>query len=222
MSHGKNRIMVRSAASLVMVISVGAGPLTSIAGAAAAPVAPAVQEASAPMENQFTDLVGAIRERIMLADMVAAAKFGTTSPIDDPVRERQVVDRVAVLAGEWGLDPVEVTNFFRLQIEASKYVQRGLFDLWTTDPSTLPAERPDLVSEVRPKLDQLTGRLLEQLKATAPLRSSTVECAAQLARAEAHAVVEYRLDQLHRAALLQATESLCRGNLGASSNTQWA
>ncbi|MFC7648042.1 chorismate mutase [Streptosporangium lutulentum] len=74
-------------------------------------------------------------QRILLADKVAAAKFGTDQPIDDPARERQVLDQVTSLSDRMGLNPAAGLRFFRDQIEAGKVVQRGLYARWTTRPS---------------------------------------------------------------------------------------
>ncbi|WP_414935532.1 chorismate mutase [Amycolatopsis sp. cmx-11-51] len=59
-------------------------------------------------------------QRVRIADKVAAAKFGTPSPIDDPVREQQILDSVAAKAPGLGLDSGGVVRFFRDQIEANK------------------------------------------------------------------------------------------------------
>src|SRR4051812_32113474 len=50
-------------------------------------------------------LVDRLVDRLEVADDVAAAKFGTDRPIDDPVRERQLLDQVRADAGELGLNP---------------------------------------------------------------------------------------------------------------------
>jgi len=101
---------------LTGLLSVGATPAT----AAPAPVL---------ARGGLTSLVDLATERILLADKVAAAKFGTTTPIEDPVREQQVLDKAAALAADAGMDPEETVDFFRAQIEMSKVVQQGLHDL---------------------------------------------------------------------------------------------
>ncbi|GAB3898425.1 hypothetical protein GCM10029964_082780 [Kibdelosporangium lantanae] len=78
--------------------------------------------ASAPSLWRLTDLAA---QRVRIADQVAAAKYGTPSPIDDPVREQQIYDSVAARAPGLGLDPQDAVRFFRAQIEANKLVQRG-------------------------------------------------------------------------------------------------
>jgi chorismate mutase len=76
---------------------------------------------------RLTDLAA---QRVRIADRVAAAKYGTPSPIDDPAREQQIYDSVAARAPQLGLAPADAVRFFRAQIEANKLVQRGLYARW--------------------------------------------------------------------------------------------
>ncbi|MDQ1029143.1 chorismate mutase [Streptomyces umbrinus] len=147
-------------------------------------------------------------ERLLLADKVAAAKYGTESPIDDPVRERQILDDVAARAAGLGLDPDSVTAVFRDQIEANKLVQRGLYARWDAHPDERPTERPDLAKEVRPALDLITTRLLASLRQTAPVRADA-SCGPRLYAAAALSAYEHRLDVLHLKGLGRALPSVC-------------
>ncbi|MFD9700760.1 chorismate mutase [Lentzea sp. NPDC059081] len=155
------------------------------------------------------ELTGLAVQRVQVADLVAAAKFGTTQPIDDPVREQQVLDTVRTKAVELAIDPENAARFFRAQIEANKLVQRGLYARWTEHPEEVPAHRPDLATEVRPVLDRLTTDILAELKDTAQLRRPTVRCEIQATVAERSAVVLNRLDRLHEDALAEAMRGVC-------------
>lgn len=172
-------------------------------------VAGAMPAAATSSGDGLTPVVGLAAERILLADKVAAAKFGTATPIEDPVREQQVLDQAAALAVEAGIDVPETVQFFRAQIEMSKVVQRGLFDLWTRHPELAPTERPDLATEVRPALDRITVEFIDQLAATEDLRGPTVRCKVSLVLAEAKTDHRYRLDRLHERALWGAIRPLC-------------
>ncbi|MYR55181.1 gamma subclass chorismate mutase AroQ, partial [Streptomyces sp. SID625] len=110
-------------------------------------------------------LTGLVIERIRVGDDVAAAKFGTGAPIEDPAREGRVLDQVRAQAAAAGLDPDAAVAFFRDQITASKITQRGLFARWTARPGEAPATRPDL-GPIRERLDRLTRALLDELKDT--------------------------------------------------------
>lgn len=146
-------------------------------------------------------------QRIMTANQVAAAKFGTHQPIDDPPREQQVLDSVAAASPGMGISLQESAQFFRDQIEANKVVQRGLYQRWTAYPKQRPTDRPDLTKQVRPDLDRLTTDILRQLQATTTVRHAGRQCVAQARQALAE---EARpLDQLHRDALTVALRSVC-------------
>jgi chorismate mutase len=149
-------------------------------------------------------------ERLLLADKVAAAKYGTDKPIDDPARERQILGDVAARAVGLGLDPDAVTAVFRDQIEANKLVQRGLYARWEAHPEERPAERPDLNTEVRPALDRITTELLTALKDTQAVRD-TRACEARLGVAAVRSAHAHRLDLLHLEGLGRALGSVCAG-----------
>ncbi|WP_207755678.1 gamma subclass chorismate mutase AroQ [Nonomuraea cypriaca] len=147
---------------------------------AGAPAAPAIDHRppvhAAIHQDGLARLTDLTVRRILLADQVAAAKYGTSRPIDDPARERQVLDSVATLSRSIGLAPKDGVDFFTAQIEAAKVVQRGLYAHWKAHPELRPSERPELATEVRPRLDLLTTRILRQLKATLGVREPTAAC----------------------------------------------
>ena len=140
----------------------------------------------------------------------AAAKYGTDKPIDDPVRERQILDDVAARAVGLGLDPAAVSAVFRDQIEANKLVQRGLYTRWDAHPEERPTERPDLNTEVRPALDRITTQLLTALKDTAAVRGAP-SCEARLGVAAVRSAYAHQLNPLHLAGLGRALLSVCAG-----------
>ena len=146
-------------------------------------------------------------QRIMTADQVAAAKFGTHQLIDDPPREQQVLDSVAAASPGMGISSQDSAQFFRDQIEANKVVQRGLYQRWRAYPKQRPTDRPDLNKQVRPELDRLTTDILRQLQATTAVRHASTQCIAQARQALAEAAKP--LDQLHRDALTVALRSVC-------------
>jgi chorismate mutase len=169
----------------------------------------AATAAHASWSDRLTPVVGLAAERILLADKVAAAKFGTATPIEDPVREQQVLDRAAALAAEAGIDVPDTVRFFRAQLEMSKIVQHGLYDRWTRHPELAPTERPDLVTEVRPQLDRITVEFIDQLAATEDLRGPTPRCEVSLVLAAVKTDHQYGLDRLHEGALRGAIRPLC-------------
>lgn len=195
------------------VALLGLGAMLLLGACAPQPTAPAPvpapnqQPGGAAVANPLSDLVALAAQRIGTGDVVAAAKFGTPMTIDDPIREKQELDAVAAESPGLGVDPAESTQFFRDQIEASKVVQRGLYQLWTAHPELRPTTKPDLTKTVRPELDALTTEIMRQLQVTTAARHSGAQCADQSEAAVADAAKP--LDQLHRGALTVATRSVC-------------
>lgn len=175
-----------------------------------APEASAVPSSPEPVAGPLGPLADLAVRRILLGDQVAAAKFGTGQPIDDPVRERQVLDAVAGQSAAMGLPPDVSVRFFQAQIEASKVVQRGLFRYWTAHPDKRPVRWPDLATEIRPQLDRITGQILEQLRATVPIRRPGVECDVLRLRAQIVTDIVNRLDKLHRDAFAVSLKPVCQ------------
>lgn len=160
-----------------------------------------------PVAGPLGGLTDLVIQRLRVGDQVAAAKFGTSTPIDDPVRERQELAQVRQDAVASGIDPEATVRFFQDQITASKVVQRGLFALWTARPDLVPATRPAL-STIRTELDVLTTGLLRQLVRVQDVRRGPA-CRLWLAEARASSEILERLDGLHRRALSVALASVC-------------
>lgn len=149
-------------------------------------------------------------ERLELADKVAAAKYGTGRPVDDPGRERKVLEEVADRAAGRGVDPRWATAVFRDQIEANKAVQRGLYARWDVHPEERPTIRPDLDRDVRPALDRITTELLDGLEGTREAGArGTATCGVGLAVGGARAAYVRHFDALHAGALVRAVRAVC-------------
>ncbi|MEQ0563654.1 chorismate mutase [Amycolatopsis sp. NEAU-NG30] len=178
--------------------------VTVTAVVAASLVSSVPASASSTSLWHLTDLAA---QRVAIADQVAAAKYGTPSPIDDPVREQAIYDSVAARAPQLGLDPAEAVRFFHAQIEANKLVQRGLYARWTAHPAEAPTTRPDL-GQIRPVIDRLNTDLLTELAATTSLREAR-SCPVRQLVAAGFADVVHRFDGLHAQALAEATSATC-------------
>ncbi|ELP67130.1 chorismate mutase [Streptomyces turgidiscabies] len=204
-------VLLAVCASAVLAVS-GAAPAVAqtstpvrVSSVALSPASPASSLTSLTSLTPLTDLFA---ERLLVADKVAAAKYGTDKPIDDPVREQQILDDVSARAVGLGLDPAAVAAVFRDQIEANKVVQRGLYRRWDAHPELRPTERPDLVKEVRPILDRITTELLDALKETQGVRAGGA-CEPRLWLAAGRSAFGYRLDGLHLEGLGRAVPSVC-------------
>ncbi|MEU1329629.1 chorismate mutase [Streptomyces sp. NPDC005865] len=183
-----------------------AAPAQSTRPAASAAATSASYAGSYARLRSLADLSA---QRLATADLVAAAKYGTDSPIDDPARERQVLEAVARQAEEAGADPEATVRIFRDQIEANKVVQRGLFRRWDADPSQAPKDRPDL-GEVREEINRINAELVRGI-ALSPEARTAPYCGGVLTVAAVRVRHEDRLDGLHSVALGRALRSVCAG-----------
>ncbi|GGU75658.1 chorismate mutase [Streptomyces albospinus] len=205
------------AGATAAVLFAGAGGAVAAPAAAPGGSAPAATvrtgapvAATAPAPYDRLRLLAALsEERLATADPVAAAKWGTGSPIDDPVRERQVLDAVAAQARQLGADPAATLRIFRDQIEASKLVQRGLHRRWAADPSQAPTTRPDL-AEVRKEINRINGELVRAIAASPQARSAPA-CVPWLAVSAVRVGRRHHLDVLHAAGLARSLRSVCGG-----------
>lgn len=100
-------------------------------------------------------------ERLALMEQVAAYKWNAQRPIDDPVREANVLKASMARARAAGLDPNVAKRFITAQMEAAKIVQRHFFAIWREAEPVDISEPPDLVTELRPKIGALSGALIE-------------------------------------------------------------
>ncbi len=101
------------------------------------------------------DLIG---ERLSLMRDVAAYKWFNDLPVEDPERERTVIDAAAADALRHQLRPEPAARFFAVQIEAAKDIQRYWLTRWKSDDG--PQSEPDLSGVLRPRLLALGNDIL--------------------------------------------------------------
>lgn len=174
----------------------------------AAPATAVRAEAVQGTRVTFDGLTELVIQRILVGDDVAASKYFSGKPVEDPVREQQIIESVRASAGQLGIDPDSTAAFFRAQIEASKVVQRGLLAYWAEHPEHAPTTGPDL-NVIREKLDALTTQLLTELVRVDGLRHRGLRCDISLLVSTATGAAHHHLDQLHRQALRTATATVC-------------
>jgi chorismate mutase len=186
---------------------------TLLTVAASAPVADIK-----PGGESLLALVDFAAQRVQIADAVAAAKWGTDASINDPVREKAVVDSAAIKSTHLAIDPAVSIEVFTDQIEANKAVQYALYSRWSAHSDQVPTTRSDL-GRIRPILDQITDGLLTQLKATQEVRAHR-RCAIQLATARHHVKQARAFDLIHDDALGRALVSVCHRAQFATDGTR--
>jgi chorismate mutase len=162
----------------------------------------------------LTNIVALVSQRLALAEPVARWKWAHHESITDTPREDALLASVDKRAQSAGVDPAFARLFFRDQIEASKDVQNALFDSWnhSSPPAGTP---PDLVHDLRPKLDDVTNKLVAALARVEPLRN-TPDCPVRLAESVSRWKHLTRYDASLNAPLSRALSHVCAaGGVGA-------
>jgi chorismate mutase len=137
-----------------------------VAGAGIAATPPA----RAPEDVVKVDaLLRLVQERLDVAPQVAQTKWNTKAPIEDLPREEQIIERVRGKAGEFGLDPQWVSEFFQAQIDASKAIQANRHKAWAAEKHPPFEKVADLGKDIRPILDRLEPALLAALAKARPV-----------------------------------------------------
>jgi chorismate mutase len=163
---------------------------------------------SADVPGPLFALVDAAAQRLQTADAVAASKWITKGPIEDPARERQVIETVRNAATARGVDPDYVQALFRDQIDATVGVEYARFSDWKLDPAEAPPTAPDL-SQSRGVIDGLNRAMVAEVAAQWDSLHSP-SCPGDVDAAEEAVVSTRGLDDLYRTALASATRSYCR------------
>ena len=166
-------------------------------------LATSVHAGPAPSPEVVQGLVNTLNERLNIGDLVALTKWDSGKPIQDSPREAQVIANARTLATEHQLDPEDVAQLIAAQMEANKLVQYGLLAQWQAASKAPDVPRPDL-NKIRPQLDELQNRLLQQYADFAPYRHDA-NCPVWLAKAR----IGLAHDALHELALTRATGELC-------------
>jgi chorismate mutase len=154
------------------------------------------------------DLIDAAAYRLSIADQVALTKWDSKKAVEDLPREKVVIDGAVKLAASRGLSTERATDVFADQIEANKLVQYQLLAQWERAGKAPADPRPDLIHDIRPKLDVLQSRLIDGLIRTSDLTTQS-DCPQAVATAVGAYVSSKRLDTLHAIALDRATARIC-------------
>lgn len=165
-------------------------------------------QAQADVPDPLFALVDAAAQRLQTADAVAASKWTTGGPIEDPAREQQVIDAVTAAAERHGVDEGYVSRAFRNQIDATVAIQYGRFSQWKLDPATAPTTAPNL-SESRTAIDGFNRTMVDEIAAQWDSLHSP-SCLGDLDAAKNAVVADRGLDDLYQRGLDFATTSYCQ------------
>ncbi|MBW4575056.1 MAG: gamma subclass chorismate mutase AroQ [Aphanothece sp. CMT-3BRIN-NPC111] len=145
-------------------------PLTSESKKEISPTEPLVCTAVASHQRQVDALLGLMQQRLLLMHDVARWKWNSQSPIEDSVREQELLNSLENQAVKFGLDRQTLRTFFQAQIDAGKLIQTADFQRWQAQGATKFADVPDLKLILRPALDRLSNQLLETLAKLSPIK----------------------------------------------------
>ena len=126
------------------------------------PVAP-------PEQAALKQLLIQIDQRLAVAPLVAKAKWNSGAPIDDPTREKLILDAVSTQAKEAGVNVQFAREFFQAQFDAGKLIQKNLLEQWRLAGQPHFTDAPDLGRDVRPVLDQLSPQIMATLRNVYPV-----------------------------------------------------
>ncbi|MFC5722848.1 chorismate mutase [Streptomyces gamaensis] len=158
-------------------------------------------------EQHVEALARLAAQRLATADQVAASKWISDKPIEDPEREKQVLDAMDAEAQRLGIDRATVERVFQDQMEANKYVQHQLHDYWREHSDQAPTTAPDL-STIREEINRINAGLLTAIQGAQPLLSAP-QCSGVREKAYRTTVHDLRLDALHAQGLRRALTGLC-------------
>lgn len=144
---------------------------------------PATTTVAASVSPATTALVDVLTRRLALAVDIARTKWNTKAPIEDLAREAQAIDAVGQAATVAGVDAATARRVLQAQIEAGKIVQRSLHEQWTVAGQPPFESVQDLVTGLRPQLDEITVQLVTALRSTGPLPVLSGEAGADAERA---------------------------------------
>jgi chorismate mutase len=128
-------------------------------------------------------LLSLMGQRLALMHDVARWKWTTGKPIQDPQRERELLQGVVKRGQLRGLDPDLVRAFFAAQMEAARLVQQADFDRWRAEKRGQFKDTPSLAT-LRQRIDDLNGELIDALIEVRPLLDGRPLQQALPARAE--------------------------------------
>ncbi len=131
---------------------------------------PAATTQSPPHEDATLDeLLGLMRERLLLMHDVAKWKWNEGQPIADADREQQLLADLEQRGLAYGLSRERTRAFMAAQIEAGKLMQEADFATWKKAGQGKFSDVRDLATDLRPRIDELSDRMLAQLAKVAPM-----------------------------------------------------
>jgi chorismate mutase len=163
-----------------------------------------------PATDPLRSLVQTSAQRLQIAEKVALAKWHSGAPVEDASRELEVIQKAVRDGTSLGLEPADVEKFFKAQIEANKLIQYSLLAEWHREGRAPVEPAVDLAKGIRPQLDEIENRLIQELKLSAAARTSK-SCPFEVAKAVGEHLDSHSLkvDSRDGVALDRAMSSVC-------------
>ena len=111
----------------------------------------------AAAQEHIDKLLNLMQQRLALAPTEAQVKWNNHLPVEDPVREQQLLEKA----------PESQRAFLQAQFEASKAIQQQCRQNWVSQHTSDFPSAPTL-PEIRSRLDKVTGEMLQALEAARP------------------------------------------------------
>lgn len=81
-------------------------------------------------EKTFDQLLLLMQKRLIIMHEVAKSKWNQHLPIEDKEREQQILSDLVEKTYAFGLDLLWIKNFFQVQMDAAKEIQKRDFAIW--------------------------------------------------------------------------------------------
>lgn len=151
-------------------------------------------------------LAGLIEQRLSYMKDVAAYKWRNNLPVEDPEREKIVVESSIQDAEASGLNAGSSSRFFELQIRLAKDIQRDWFEHWEENGFE-EYDYADLKEEIRPQLLRLGEEIIQAVKQFEPWRYGEKELK-ELEKVFVRALTARKISRRDKKALFEAVTSV--------------
>ncbi len=134
----------------------------------------AVNAAATADNAAIQELLDAMLNRLEVMHEVARYKWNARQPINDPERERRLLEALERRGEPFGLPADETRQLMQAQIDAGKLIQQAAWDEWQRVEREPFSDAADLQTELRPRIDRISEQLLEAYAKLRPKLSESV------------------------------------------------
>ncbi len=101
-----------------------------------------------------------MKQRFERVEDEAKAKYDQKKPVEDPNRDKKILESAATNARKASIDGALAKSFVQAQIDAGKLMQQKLFERWKKELVDGYDDTQELENETWPQLDLLDEQLL--------------------------------------------------------------